>query len=242
VPRRALHIVNQEGGRAGLFLPPLRDRGFEIVDVLPAEAALPDTLDGFQAVLACGGSVNPDQDDEHPWLRAEVDLLGLAVRRGIPVMGLCLGAQLLTRAIGGAVYRCQPAEVGWFDVEAAPGTGRDPVMGALPDHFRALQWHYYACELPASATVLATSPVCVQAFRAAPAAWGVQFHIETTRETLLSWAASAPDELTAAGYFPERYAAELDEFHGAHEAIGRAMGQRFADVALARAHAERAPV
>lgn len=242
MPRRALHIVNQDGGPATLFLPPLRDRGFEIVDVLPSQAPLPATIDGFQAVLSCGGAMNPDQESEHPWLRAEIDLLGQAVQAGVPVMGLCLGAQLLTRAVGGAVYRCQPPEVGWFPVDAAPEAARDPVMAALPDRLRALQWHYYACELPASATVLATSPVCVQAFRAGPAAWGTQFHIETTRATLLEWGRSAPDELESAGYPPERYLAELDEFHGAHEAVGRAMAQRFADVALAYASGGTAPV
>jgi GMP synthase (glutamine-hydrolysing) len=232
VARRALHIVNQEGGPAALFLPPLMDCGFEIVTVVPANEPLPASIDGFQAIISCGGSVNPDQDEEHPWLRTEVGLLRDAVKARVPVMGLCLGAQLLTQAIGGSVYRCQPAEVGWYEVESTPDALRDPVMSALPDRFRALQWHYYACELPTSAAVLATNPVCVQAFRAGPAAWGTQFHIETTRELLLEWGKSAPEELAAAGYFPGRYVAELDQYHGAHEAIGRSMAQRFADVAL----------
>jgi GMP synthase (glutamine-hydrolysing) len=235
VPRRALHIVNQEGGPAGLFLPPLIERGFEIVDVVPSRTPLPESIDGFHAVLSCGGTVNADQEAEHPWLRTEVGLLRDAVRAGVPVMGLCLGAQLLAQAVGGAVYRCQPPEVGWFSVDTAPEAASDPVMAAMPDRFRALQWHYYACELPASATVLATSPVCVQAFRAAPAAWGTQFHIEATRDTLREWGESAPEELEAAGYPRERYLAELDEYHVTHEAVGRGMAQRFADVALAYA-------
>ena len=147
-------------------------------------------------------------------------------------MGLCLGAQLLTEAAGGTVYRCEPPEVGWFEVEAGPGAASDPVMGALPPRFMAMQWHLYACELPSAATELARNPVCVQALRIGEAAWGTQFHIETTREILESWADMAPEELARFGYDRARYDAELDRYGPAHEAIGRDMAGRFAQVAL----------
>ena len=127
-------------------------------------------------------------------------------------MGLCLGAQLLTEAAGGTVYRCDPPEVGWFEVETGPEAAADPVMGALPPRFMAMQWHLYACELPAAATELARNAACVQALRIGEAAWGTQFHIETTREILVSWADMAPEELARFGYDRARYDAELDRY------------------------------
>jgi len=147
-------------------------------------------------------------------------------------MGLCLGAQLLTEAAGGTAYRCAPSEVGWFEVEAGPEAAADPVMSALPPRFMAMQWHLYACRLPGAAVELARNTACVQALRIGEAAWGTQFHIETTREILASWADMAPEELAKFGYDRTRYDAELDRYGPAHEAIGRDMAGRFAEVAV----------
>ena len=229
---RALHIMNEDSGPARVFVDALEERGFEIVAVSPHAGQLPDSPDGFAAILSGGGTADTHQTDEHPWLIHEVALLRAAIAAGVPTMGLCLGAQLLTEAAGGTVYRCEPPEVGWYEVEAGPGAASDPVMGALPPRFMAMQWHLYACELPAVATELARNPICVQALRIGEAAWGTQFHIETTREILESWADMAPDELARFGYDRARYDAELDRYGAAHEAIGRDMAGRFAQVAL----------
>ncbi len=229
---RALHIVNESSGPARVFVDALEERGFEIVTVSPHAGQLPESPDGFAAILSGGGTVDTHQTDQHPWLIHEVALLRQAIAGGVPTMGLCLGAQLLTEAAGGTVYRCDPAEVGWFEVEAQPEAAADPVMGALPARFMAMQWHLYACELPPSATELARNAVCVQALRIGDAAWGTQFHIETTRDILLSWADMAPGELERYGYDRARYDAELDRHGPAHEAIGRDMAGRFAEVAL----------
>ena len=232
VTPRALHIMNESSGPARVFVEALEERGFEIVTVSPHAGQLPDSPEGFAAILSGGGTADTHQTDEHPWLIHEVALLRAAIAAGVPTMGLCLGAQLLTEAAGGTVYRCEPPEVGWYEVEAGPGAASDPVMGALPPRFMAMQWHLYACELPSAATELARNAVCLQALRIGEAAWGTQFHIETTREILESWADMAPDELARFGYDRARYDAELDRYGPAHEAIGRDMAGRFAQVAL----------
>ena len=229
---RALHIMNESSGPARVFVEALEERGFEIVTVSPHAGQLPDSPEGFAAILSGGGTADTHQTDEHPWLIHEVALLRAAIEAGVPTMGLCLGAQLLTEAAGGTVYRCEPPEVGWYEVEAGPDAASDPVMGALPPRFMAMQWHLYACELPSAATELARNAVCLQALRIGEAAWGTQFHIETTREILESWADMAPDELARFGYDRARYDAELDRYGAAHEAIGRDMAGRFAQVAL----------
>jgi GMP synthase (glutamine-hydrolysing) len=232
VTPRALHIMNESTGPARVFVEALEQRGFEIVTVSPLAGELPETPDGFAAILSGGGTADTHQTEEHPWLVHEVALLREAIARCVPTMGLCLGAQLLTEAAGGTVYRCEPPEVGWFEVTAAPEAAADPVMGSLPPAFMAMQWHLYACELPRSAVELARNPTCVQALRIGEVAWGTQFHIETTRDILVSWADLAPGELERYGYDRARYDAELDRFGAAHEAIGRDMAGRFADVAV----------
>jgi GMP synthase-like glutamine amidotransferase len=232
---RALHLINQTGGPAALFLPPLRERGCEVRDLNPNDEPLPDSMDGYDALLVCGGIANTHETDRYRWIEPEQALLADALRRGVPTMGLCLGAQLLVLAAGGEVYRTQSPEVGWFAVDVDPDAAGDPVLGAMPPRFMALQWHYYGCELPRSAVEYARSPVCAQAFRIGDSAWGTQFHIEVTREVLEDWGREGVDELARHGYDERRYRLELDRHLPAHMAIGAEMGRRFADHVLARA-------
>jgi GMP synthase (glutamine-hydrolysing) len=228
---RALHLINFTGGPADLFLPPLRARGFAIDDVNPHHDLLPPSLEGYDVLLVTGGTANTHETDRYPWLEPEIDLIREAVAHSTPVIGLCLGAQLLTKAIGGTVYAVERPEVGWHEVRTQPEAADDPVLGALPPSFVAMQWHSYACELPSSARELAANEVCVQAFRAGEAAWGTQFHIEVTRDILLDWQRQGGDELAANGYDEERFAHELDLHLEPHMAIGRDMAERFAAVA-----------
>jgi GMP synthase-like glutamine amidotransferase len=235
--RRVLHLVNLEGGPAELFLPPLRDRGLTLEDVNPNVEPLPESLAGYDAVLATGGTANTHETDRYPWLDPQVALLQEALHRNIPVFGLCLGAQLLTKAAGGSVHEASEPEVGWRMVDAVPEAGADPVLAAMPPRFAAFQWHHYACEPPAGTPVLAANAVCVQAFRLGEVAWATQFHIEVTREILLDWQRMGPEELASHGYDEARFVEEMDRHLPAHEAIGRDMAVRFAAIVDARAAA-----
>ena len=232
---RALHIINEPSGPGGLFLPPLEGRGFVIDNVDSTRRELPETLAGYDAVISCGGTANTHETDIHPWIDHEIGLLAEALRDGVPVIGLCLGAQLLNRAAGGTALRSEPPEVGWVEVATTPAAATDPVLGGAPRSFPAMQWHYYACEPPADAIELARNPTCVQAFRVGEVAWGTQFHIEVTREILLNWLKWAPEELERAGYTEQAYLEALDQNIEAHEAIGRGMAERFAEIAFTRA-------
>jgi GMP synthase (glutamine-hydrolysing) len=232
---RALHIVNEPSGPGGLFLAPLRHHGFAIDSVDSAQHELPQTLAGYSAVISCGGTANTHESDKYPWIEDEIVLLREALRDGVPLIGLCLGAQLLTRAAGAAVYRSEPSEVGWVEVSTTPAAATDPVLADVPASFTAMQWHHYACELPPGAVELARNGTCLQAFRLGETAWGTQFHIEVTRDILLAWMRWGGEELEKAGYTQERYLAELDRHIDRHEAIGRGMADRFAEIAVRRA-------
>jgi GMP synthase-like glutamine amidotransferase len=186
-PLNVLALVHGENVRPGIFADVAAARGDRLVE-RPGAAARETSPDDWDAVIVLGGSMHPDEDDRHPWLADETQLLRGAVERGRPVLGVCLGAQLLARALGGAVFRAPQPEVGWLDVELVPAAAGDPVLGPLPRRFAALQWHEYAYSLPPGAVELARSPVCNQAFRAG-AAWGVQFHPEVTAAQVAAWAA-----------------------------------------------------
>jgi GMP synthase (glutamine-hydrolysing) len=231
---KALHLINLPVAPAGLFLPPLEQQGFTVETVDVSTDPVPESLAGYDAVVVCGGSANTHESETYPWLDQEVGLLREALADEVPVMGLCLGAQLLTVATGGTVVRTA-TEIGWFDVEMDPAAGDDPVLGGVPQRFRALEWHDYGCIPADGVTSLARNDVCLQAFRAGEVAWGTQFHIEVTHQLMLNWWDEGEEHLRDAGYDHERYMRELSEHHAAHERIGRDMAERFAAIAAKRA-------
>jgi GMP synthase-like glutamine amidotransferase len=145
------------------------------------------------ALIALGGPPCALDDAEHPFLASSRDALRGALGR-VPVLGVCLGAQLLAQAVGGRVHRGAAPELGWYDVERTPASHGDPLFDALPARFTPFSWHDDAIELPAAgATLLARSSVApVQAFRCGERAYGLQFHLELDAGEVAAWSSSAP--------------------------------------------------
>jgi GMP synthase (glutamine-hydrolysing) len=148
--------------------------------------ALPDH-DEVAGAVAMGGPMNVDEVECFPGLAAEREWLAEAARRGMPVLGICLGAQLLARALGAGVRPGERVELGFAPVEVhEPG---DPVLGALAPSTEVLHWHGDVFELPEGATPLASSALTEhQAFRHGNA-WGVLFHPEADLALLEAWLA-----------------------------------------------------
>jgi GMP synthase-like glutamine amidotransferase len=199
---RIVSVLHPGGGHSGI----LRDRaaaaGHELVEWTPA--AGDDAPVGAQALVVLGGGMNVHEADRLPWLRGEIELLRDALAAGTPVLGICLGAQLLAAAAGAEVRRARAPEIGWLAVERTAEGARDAVVGALPERFTAYQWHSYAFQAPVGAVVLARSPVCPQAFRLDGRAWGVQFHPEVTADIVAEWSAdyAADPDAVAQGFDP----------------------------------------
>ncbi len=191
----------------------------------------------YDAVISLGGVAMPDEDDRHPWIPGHLRLLRDAVHGGVPVLGICLGSQLLSRALGGVVRPADASEVGWYELEPGPAAADDPVLGGLPDGFRVFHWHHYAWEPPPGATLLATTPQANQAFRYGPAAWGIQFHIEVTQEIIEQWTYSEAglEDMHAHGFDPDAIVARSRELVDRYVERANDLAQRFVDVARARA-------
>jgi GMP synthase-like glutamine amidotransferase len=185
---RILSIVHQEDAGPGVFAQALRDEHVPLDSwLLPSQERPPRPLGDYAGVLTLGGAMHPDQEREHPWMADEKAVLGELVERGVPLLGVCLGAELLAAAMGATVWRAAEPEVGWYEVRASPDGLCDPLIGPLGAGFKALEWHSYECSLPPGAMELARSERCLQAFRVGEAAWGIQFHAEVTGEDFETW-------------------------------------------------------
>jgi len=184
---RALAIVHQVDAGPGVFADAMRARGVELDQWLIAAGPPPAEPAGYDAVLTFGGAMHADQDDRHPWLRAEKALLADLIQRGVPLFGMCLGAQLVADAAGAPARRARVPEIGWHQVELTPEAAADPILSGLPTRFEAFEWHSYEAPLPPGATALATSAVCLQAYRLEGPAWGIQFHAEVSPADVEHW-------------------------------------------------------
>jgi len=145
-------------------------------------------LEGYAALIVLGGPMNSDQIETYPNLLTEVDIIREAVQRGMAVLGICLGAQLLARALGGTVSRNATREIGWHDVVMTPAGLEDPVLSTFAPRQEVFQWHEDGIGLPPGAVLLASSPASpVQAFRHGDGVYGFQFHLEVDRDLIERW-------------------------------------------------------
>ncbi len=157
-----------------------------------------------------GGPMGAGDDADHPWLAAERELIADAAGAGRPVLGVCLGAQLLAAALGARVYEAERPEVGLLEVELT-GEGRaDPLFAGIDDRPVSLQWHADTFDLPDGAVRLARSAaIANQAFRSGERAYGVQFHLEVTGEMAREWGSVPAYRESLASTLGERAGAEF---------------------------------
>jgi GMP synthase (glutamine-hydrolysing) len=228
-----LAVIHGEEVRAGVFGEVVAARGHGLDEWSLAWGKPPARpMDEYGAVLVFGGAMHADQDDRHPWLREENLVLQRLLNLQTPILGICLGAQLLAKASHGTVGPASEPEIGWFPVELAPAARDDPLLGRLPARFEAFQWHYYTYGLPGGAVELARSSVCTQAFRLGSTVWGIQFHAEVTERQIAGWIAEGGGEIPGRAEDLKRETAE--KIAGWNE-LGRTLCQGFLSIAEAAA-------
>jgi GMP synthase (glutamine-hydrolysing) len=175
-------------------------------------------LDQLTGLVVLGGPMGVGDTEQHPYLAGEIDLLAAATAAGIPVLGVCLGAQLLACALGGTVRRARTAEVGIGSVALTAAGERDGVLGPSGPVLPVLHWHGDTFTIPPGAQLLASSDRCVnQAFRLG-CAYGLQFHVELDAGLSASMRPQLPSDVPL----------DADDVAGV-ERVGKAILERFFD-------------
>lgn len=199
--------------------------------------SIPVGISGFDGLVVMGGPMSAIRNEGFPTRVAEIALLTDALDTGVPMLGVCLGAQLLAVAAGGVVTAGTAGqEIGWGDVALSEGANDDPLLGGLSGRLPVLHWHGDTFELPVGATHLASSSRYPnQAFRVGERAWGFQFHLEVDGEAVESFLEAFGDEARSARIDPEVIAAETPARVEEVAPIRDQVAARFARLVVGRA-------
>jgi GMP synthase-like glutamine amidotransferase len=155
-------------------------------------------LDGIDLLIVLGGPMSVNDEAERPWLKGEKQAVRDAIARDIPVLGICLGAQMIASALGARVYRNAVKEIGWFPIQAVAAGAS---TFALPPERTVFHWHGETFDLPEGAVRLARSAACAnQAFQLQENVIGLQFHLETTPDGALAILENCREDLSVGPY------------------------------------------
>ena len=224
-----LGVIHGSTVRSGVFGEVTDARGHRLEEwSLAWGTPPPRPIDEYGAVFIFGGAMHADQDDHHPWLRDEQLFIQRLLDLHVPVLGVCLGAQLIAKSAHAPVFPSREPEIGWFEIALTPDAAGDPLLGQLPESFEAFQWHYYTYGLPHGAQELAASDVCTQAFRLGELAWGIQFHAEVTEQQILGWIDEAGEQVPGT---IEELVAETRQKIDAWNGLGRRLCTAFVELA-----------
>jgi GMP synthase (glutamine-hydrolysing) len=184
----------------------LRENGiyYRVIDCQKEE--IPSAED-FDVLVMMGGPMSVNEEDTYPFLRTEIDLAKKSIDDGKKVFGICLGAQIMAKALGARVYRGSQPEIGWYDIELTEDGIRDPLIKRLAVHsraedfwrrFKVFHWHGETFDIPEGAVRIAKSELYRnQAFRYGGRAYAFQFHIEVRKEMIYEWLRNEPVDTSA---------------------------------------------
>jgi GMP synthase-like glutamine amidotransferase len=241
----ALVVQHDPADTPGAVACALDRAGIEARDVRGfAGDVVPEAIGDAAALVVMGGPMAADDLEAHPFLRLELRLIASALNAHVPILGICLGAQLLAVALSGGVVREGACEIGWCAVEQTELPGdRDPLFEALPAHFVPFHWHADAIVLPPGATRLARSDrTVVQAYRAGPPSrctYGLQFHLESDAGMIRTMMRSFAGELRAKGIDASALEAETRRRIGEQERLAEIFFRRWTELVGARSGVPR---
>ncbi len=174
--------------------------GYSVQKVNAQNDPLPASPLGYDTIVILGGPMSVN--DDFPYLKKEQELISNAIKNDIPVLGICLGSQLIAQAAGGRVYKGKKKEIGWSNVYLTPASSNDIFRGFTDKTIRIFQWHGDTYDLPSNAKILAYSDLYPQAFRIGSAV-GIQFHFEVDEPLIQTWMKEYSAEMIAEKIKPE---------------------------------------
>jgi len=204
---------------------PFEDLGFfaEVLEKLGADyrvvrlfhGEMPEEeLRNVDSLIVLGGPMGVDEEDSFPFLRWEKRIIRAAIDESVPVLGICLGAQLIASTLGAQVFHGPVKEIGWNPISITPHGQVDSLLGYLPENATVFQWHGDGFELPAGAICLASSAhYSTQAFRLGKIVYGLQFHLEVTPRMIERWIDQRSKDLALAAYvLPDKILADTPSY------------------------------
>jgi GMP synthase (glutamine-hydrolysing) len=202
-------------------------KGFRYIETY-AGAPVPGSLESSAGLIVMGGPMGVYEQDRYPFLRDELRLIEDALKTGVPVLGICLGSQLLAAALGADVRKGHRKEIGWRPVFMEPATAQDALFHSLPSTFEAFHWHGDIFDLPSGAVRIAHSDVTeCQAFRYAERVYGILFHMEVTLLTISGMIETFAAELLEESIDGSQLESESKDKIAPLQHIGSAVFNRF---------------
>jgi len=176
------HVPFEDAANIGVWAA---QHGYAVTETCLHEGGSLPEVESIDALAIMGGPMNIYRHRDYPWLVAEKRFIERAIHAGIPIIGVCLGAQLLADVLGAKVVQNPEIEIGWFEVTSTPEARERGFFQALPERFMAFHWHGDTFEVPSGATRLAQSKACCnQAFEYAGHVLALQFHLEYSAESI----------------------------------------------------------
>jgi GMP synthase (glutamine-hydrolysing) len=199
----------------GFFGEVLEKQGAEYRVVRLFHGEMPaEEWEHVRALIILGGPMSVDEEDGFPFLRWEKRIIRAAIDEAVPILGVCLGAQLIATALGTPVFHGPVREIGWSPISITPHGQVDSLLGYLPENATVFQWHGDGFDLPAGAIRLASSAhYGTQAFRLGKTIYGLQFHLEVTPPMIERWIEERSKDLALAPYvLPEKILADTQSY------------------------------
>ncbi len=223
-------LLHAEPETPGLIAEILDRRGVEMETVRGyAGERVPAAMDGRDALVVMGGPMGVYDQGRLPFLRDEIELIGDALRSGKPVLGVCLGSELLAAALGAKVESARK-EIGWYPVTLTDAAAQDPIWRGVDRSIAVFHWHGDAFELPPGAVPLASSALTPhQAFRHGRAAYGLLFHLEMDEGMVRAMVESFGEELREAGADRDRILSEAPRAVREMRRVGSIVFDRWVD-------------
>ncbi len=198
---KILSVQNIQCETLGLLEQMFVDDGYQVEKVNVHNDRVPTSPSGYDTIAILGGPMSVY--DHLPYLQKEQELIRNAMKNDTPILGICLGSQLIAQAAGGLVYKGKKKEIGWCNVYLTPASSNDIFRGFTDKTIRIFQWHGDTYDPPANAKILAYSDLYPQAFRIGSAV-GIQFHFEVDELLIQTWMKEYSAELIAQKIKPER--------------------------------------